>query len=261
MKALDYNGADHFVDKIYDLINSGGSADYIVEEGQSGIWTYRKWASGVAECWGTPTASEIASGSLYVDSTYTLPIEFLNNNYAVTFGGVTNTSAQRNVPVPTVYSTTTTSLTVRKWRNINDTSGGASPSMSINIHGLWKTFTPSVSYSEATMATGTFTVTCPRLNNQVITFSYTMLANRVIFANANIVANTSSDSGRLYLYFADPTAHTAPFHPSYVFGAAEMSDAEYVLSSSVTNNNVWLGGLRGNTSSGKNLQINLILIK
>ena len=28
------------------------NADYIVEQGTSGIWTYRKWASGVAECWG-----------------------------------------------------------------------------------------------------------------------------------------------------------------------------------------------------------------
>lgn len=28
------------------------SADYVVEQGVSGKWTYRKWASGVAECWG-----------------------------------------------------------------------------------------------------------------------------------------------------------------------------------------------------------------
>lgn len=27
------------------------SVDYIVEEGTSGIWTYRKWNSGIAECW------------------------------------------------------------------------------------------------------------------------------------------------------------------------------------------------------------------
>lgn len=26
-------------------------ADYVVEQGTSGGWTYRKWASGVAECW------------------------------------------------------------------------------------------------------------------------------------------------------------------------------------------------------------------
>lgn len=27
-------------------------ADFVVDEGTSGIWTYRKWNSGVAECWG-----------------------------------------------------------------------------------------------------------------------------------------------------------------------------------------------------------------
>lgn len=25
--------------------------DYVVEQGTDGIWTYRKWASGIAECW------------------------------------------------------------------------------------------------------------------------------------------------------------------------------------------------------------------
>ena len=34
---------------------SGGAsgAVYITEQGTSGIWTYRKWNSGIAECWGT----------------------------------------------------------------------------------------------------------------------------------------------------------------------------------------------------------------
>ena len=26
--------------------------DYVVQQGTSGIWTYRKWNSGIAECWG-----------------------------------------------------------------------------------------------------------------------------------------------------------------------------------------------------------------
>lgn len=26
--------------------------DYVVEQGVDGIWTYRKWESGIAECWG-----------------------------------------------------------------------------------------------------------------------------------------------------------------------------------------------------------------
>jgi hypothetical protein len=29
------------------------SNDYIVAQGTSGIWSYRKWNSGIAECWGT----------------------------------------------------------------------------------------------------------------------------------------------------------------------------------------------------------------
>jgi hypothetical protein len=32
--------------------------DFVVEQGTSGIWTYRKWASGVAECWGIRTVNE-----------------------------------------------------------------------------------------------------------------------------------------------------------------------------------------------------------
>jgi hypothetical protein len=32
--------------------------DYIIEQGTSGIWTYRKWASGIAECWGLYNASD-----------------------------------------------------------------------------------------------------------------------------------------------------------------------------------------------------------
>lgn len=39
----------------------GAIADYVVEEGESGIWTYRKWASGVAECWGVFTTASSAT--------------------------------------------------------------------------------------------------------------------------------------------------------------------------------------------------------
>lgn len=33
-------------------INSSPVVDHIVEQGTKGIWTYRKWESGIAECWG-----------------------------------------------------------------------------------------------------------------------------------------------------------------------------------------------------------------
>lgn len=38
--------------------NYGLIADYVVDYGTSGIWTYRKWASGIAECWGELSYTE-----------------------------------------------------------------------------------------------------------------------------------------------------------------------------------------------------------
>ena len=35
-----------------DKADASSFADYVIEEGTSGIWTYRKWNSGVSECWG-----------------------------------------------------------------------------------------------------------------------------------------------------------------------------------------------------------------
>lgn len=31
--------------------------DHVIEQGEEGIWQYRKWTSGIAECWGIYTAS------------------------------------------------------------------------------------------------------------------------------------------------------------------------------------------------------------
>ena len=70
------------------------AADYIVSQGTSGIWTYRKWVSGVAECWleseltltgSTPVANMNDSAYLsYVD--VDLPFTFKTQPRAVANG-------------------------------------------------------------------------------------------------------------------------------------------------------------------------------
>lgn len=54
-----------------------GILGMIAEQGTSGIWTYRKWASGVAECWGAITISgkavNTAWGSLWESANITIP--------------------------------------------------------------------------------------------------------------------------------------------------------------------------------------------
>lgn len=46
-------------------------ADYIVEQGTSGIWTYEKWASGKAKCWGkfSQNVSAYSQGAFIVGNT------------------------------------------------------------------------------------------------------------------------------------------------------------------------------------------------
>ena len=57
--------------EFYDdvTIRGGKITDFPVEEGTDGIWSYRKWASGIAECWGlypiTGAAVTTPWGNLY----------------------------------------------------------------------------------------------------------------------------------------------------------------------------------------------------
>ena len=57
-----------------------GVADYVVEQGTSGIWTYKKYSSGVIECWttrhwATPTLTmtAISSSGTYKSQTLSMP--------------------------------------------------------------------------------------------------------------------------------------------------------------------------------------------
>ena len=52
-----------------EAINNLQSRDYIVEQGTSGIWVYRKWNSGIAECWG----KYYEQISPYSTNTYLIP--------------------------------------------------------------------------------------------------------------------------------------------------------------------------------------------
>lgn len=112
MAYLDSNGLSHLWSKIVNLFNkrievsetapteeenkiwlqpmttNAGAVDYIVEEGISGIWTYRKWNSGILECWSCAThtfpTSSIGTGISGLELTsidIILPsiIKFINN--------------------------------------------------------------------------------------------------------------------------------------------------------------------------------------
>ena len=75
-----------------------GIADYIVEQGTSGIWTYRKYSSGTIECWTTTqwatptlTMTAISSSGTYKSNTVSMPFPTdlfidIENCFNVRFG-------------------------------------------------------------------------------------------------------------------------------------------------------------------------------
>jgi hypothetical protein len=59
------------------VLDSSNVKDYIVEQGTSGVWYYKKWNSGFAECYGYHTIANMSCsdqwGTLYITDVITLP--------------------------------------------------------------------------------------------------------------------------------------------------------------------------------------------
>ena len=116
----------------------------VVESGTSGIWTYRKWSDGTAECWGsnTTTQSFAAWGNIYSsDITPSLsypsglftsvPAVFATSRFNTSLNAVGSVTSGRGAPnntdVPYVtivrgsttsgnISTTTYYYAIGKWK-------------------------------------------------------------------------------------------------------------------------------------------------
>lgn len=109
---IDASNASH-INMVADSIQMNGNsiADFVTSQGISGIWTYRKWASGIAECWGMTAAKSYAitqqSGYGYwVAEGYSLPSGLFTSISNVQ----ANRSAGQGLVFISVYSATVTSI-------------------------------------------------------------------------------------------------------------------------------------------------------
>ena len=48
-----------------ETLNKNPVQDIVIEQGVSDIWTYRKWSSGVSECWGNLTTTQTFTKTAY----------------------------------------------------------------------------------------------------------------------------------------------------------------------------------------------------
>lgn len=78
-----YNQLVDRVTQLEDLSDSLGELDTIESQGTTGVWTWRKWSNGVAECWCSKTISKVACTTA-VGSWYRTA-ELKHNAYPFTF--------------------------------------------------------------------------------------------------------------------------------------------------------------------------------
>ena len=118
-------------------------ADYVVEQGTSGIWTYRKWNSGIAECKGVATTTLTSTGDVWVSPYYVYST--VRPNYPFPF-----VTAPVEVATPVrssansfwLYSSnsnnTTTQTDSYKAIKLNAFTKGSTLTIAYEVIGRWK---------------------------------------------------------------------------------------------------------------------------
>lgn len=140
LSAGDKQKYDAYDDRIGEIISTlAEPVDYIVEQGNSGSWTYRKWNSGASECWGilTGTASpsdvdsNIAGFSVF-DVSWNFPDDLFvstpNVTYNCNIGDGFSFPAQ-NTSSAKVFSCTALST---------ETNSDVAFKISAKASGMWK---------------------------------------------------------------------------------------------------------------------------
>ena len=110
-------------------------ADYIVEQGKSGVWTYRKWASGVAECWGQPAKSVASSGTFLGANAYSTHFALPSGLFVSVDSANANPIVGPHYAIPACINPTPTSVGVYA---LSNASGIRDFSANIFVRGRWK---------------------------------------------------------------------------------------------------------------------------
>lgn len=110
---------------------SAAIADYVVEQGTSDNWTYRKWNSGIAELWGI--FGHTAASTDYVEYQVAYPFTFTEKPVVTISadgqGGYTKSLS----PYNNSTSTTLVNITYK-----NSTSSSIYSQFNIHVIGTWK---------------------------------------------------------------------------------------------------------------------------
>ena len=110
-------------------------ADHIIEQGINGIWTYRKWANGVAECWGQPSKSVASSGTFLGAYAFSTHFSLPSGIFASVDEANVNPTVGSGYAIPAYIAATNESIAVDALSNNSDTQ---TFSAHISVKGKWK---------------------------------------------------------------------------------------------------------------------------
>lgn len=112
--------------------------DYVVEQGTSGIWTYRKWNSGIAECWGTYTNSIAITTSSAAYGGYRSG-QIAAPNFPFTFASApTITATSANGGGHWVNNIASSTTNVKFYLSAGASSAAANRSIAFHVMGKWQ---------------------------------------------------------------------------------------------------------------------------
>lgn len=120
------------------------SSRFVIDSGISGIWTYRKWSDGTAECWArtavtTYTHTTTSGYGYYTSANFALPDGLFQT---VTAGFSNRAQGSGSTPSNTLITVNGRELTTSNfgvWIQ-SASSGSQSISISLYVIGTWATF-------------------------------------------------------------------------------------------------------------------------
>lgn len=130
------------------------STRMVIESGTDGIWTYRKWSDGTAECWGktdpvTYTHTAQSGYGYYTSADFTLPTGLFKT---VEVGLADRLQGVGSTPFNTLITINVRVLTTTNFGVYVQSASSGSQSLAISMYvkGTWATFDPSSSTLDIT---------------------------------------------------------------------------------------------------------------
>lgn len=134
------------------------STPMVLETGTDGIWTYRKWSNGVAECWArtavtTYTFTTQSGYGYYTSANFAFPSGLFTS---VVSGIADRAQGTGSTPSNTLITINTRELTTSNFSVWVQSASSGSQSLSISLYaiGTWGTIDPSTQ----TMTISSFSV-------------------------------------------------------------------------------------------------------